>query len=54
MLALLINLDTLTASRRKIFEILKQQNIGVIVYYIKVDFHSYYQQKVTKKDLSDC
>ncbi|GAA3330812.1 hypothetical protein GCM10020331_084830 [Ectobacillus funiculus] len=44
----------LTVSRREIFEVLQQQNIGVNVHYIPVYLQPYYQQLgYQKKDLSE-
>ncbi|WP_252312057.1 UDP-4-amino-4,6-dideoxy-N-acetyl-beta-L-altrosamine transaminase [Sinobaca sp. H24] len=46
-----LKLETLTVSRKEIFEALQKENIGVNVHYIPVYYQPYYQQLGYKKGL---
>lgn len=48
-----LKLDKLKTDRRKIFEALKAENIGVNVHYVPVYLHSYYQKLGYKKGLCE-
>jgi len=45
-----LNLENLKIDRDKIFEALREENIGVNVHYIPVHYHSFYQKKFGLKE----
>lgn len=46
-----LELEKLTASRKEVFEALREERLGVNVHYIPVYYHPYYQQLGYKKGL---